>query len=225
MSEINVEPATESASATRSSCFRIEGYAPLASVAEAIKKSEDALKVKHLVGPEGPQGPKGDTGPQGEQGPQGPQGEQGPQGVPGPQGEQGSVGPEGQKGEKGDTGERGPKGDQGPVGPKGEQGERGDQGPKGDKGRDGEAGPQGERGLQGEPGQDGENGKSAFELWQAQGHNGSIEDFFNAYVQNPVYEAQVQKLQARIEKLEDAIKGLVHPGHPEHLGATSQGNR
>lgn len=165
MSEIDVKPAT------RSSCFRIEGYAPLASVAEAIKKSEDALKVKHLVGPEGPQGPKGDTG---------------------------------------------------PAGP---QGERGDQGPKGDKGRDGEAGPQGERGLQGEPGQDGENGKSAFELWQAQGHNGSIEDFFNAYVQNPVYEAQVQKLQARIEKLEDAIKGLVHPGHPEHLGATSQGNR
>ena len=213
MSEIDVKPAT------RSSCFRIEGYAPLASVAEAIKKSEDALKVKHLVGPEGPQGPKGDTGPAG------PQGEQGPQGVPGPQGEQGSVGPVGPKGEKGDTGERGPKGDQGPVGPKGEQGERGDQGPKGDKGRDGEAGPQGERGLQGEPGQDGENGKSAFELWQAQGHNGSIEDFFNAYVQNPVYEAQVQKLQARIEKLEDAIKGLVHPGHPEHLGATSQGNR
>ena len=214
MSEINVEP--NATGATRSSCFRIEGYAPLASVAEAIKKSEDALKVKHLVGPEGPQGPKGDTGPAG------PQGEQG---VPGPAGEQGSVGPEGQKGEKGDTGERGPKGDQGPVGPKGEQGERGDQGPKGDKGRDGEAGPQGERGLQGEPGQDGENGKSAFELWQAQGHNGSIEDFFNAYVQNPVYEAQVQKLQARIEKLEDAIKGLVHPGHPEHLGATSQGNR
>ena len=213
MSEIDVKPAT------RSSCFRIEGYAPLASVAEAIKKSEDALKVKHLVGPEGPQGPKGDTGPAG------PQGEQGPQGVPGPAGEQGSVGPEGQKGEKGDTGERGPKGDQGPVGPKGEQGERGEQGQKGDKGRDGEAGPQGERGLQGEPGKDGENGKSAFELWQAQGHNGSIEDFFNAYVQNPVYEAQVQKLQARIEKLEDAIKGLVHPGHPEHLGATSQGNR
>lgn len=223
MSEINVEP--NATGATRSSCFRIEGYAPLASVAEAIKKSEDALKVKHLVGPEGPQGPKGDTGPAGPQGEQGIQGEQGPQGVPGPAGEQGSVGPEGQKGEKGDTGERGPKGDQGPVGPKGEQGERGDQGPKGDKGRDGEAGPQGERGLQGEPGQDGENGKSAFELWQAQGHNGSIEDFFNAYVQNPVYEAQVQKLQARIEKLEDAIKGLVHPGHPEHLGATSQGNR
>ena len=198
MSEIDVKPAT------RSSCFRIEGYAPLASVAEAIKKSEDALKVKHLVGPEGSQGPKGDTGPAGPQGEPGPQGEQGPQGVPGPQGEQGSVGP---------------------VGPKGEQGERGDQGPKGDKGRDGEPGPQGERGLQGEPGQDGENGKSAFELWQAQGHNGSIEDFFNAYVQNPVYEAQIQKLQARIEKLEDAIKGLVHPGHPEHLGATSQGNR
>ena len=62
MSEIDVKPAT------RSSCFRIEGYAPLASVAEAIKKSEDALKVKHLVGPEGPQGPKGDTGPQGPQG-------------------------------------------------------------------------------------------------------------------------------------------------------------
>lgn len=216
MSEIDVKPAT------RSSCFRIEGYAPLASVAEAIKKSEDALKVKHLVGPEGP---KGDTGPAGPQGEQGVPGPIGPQGVPGPAGEQGSVGPEGQKGEKGDTGERGPKGDQGPVGPKGEQGERGDQGPKGDKGRDGEAGPQGERGLQGEPGQDGENGKSAFELWQAQGHNGSIEDFFNAYVQNPVYEARFQKLQARIEKLEDAIKGLVHPGHPEHLGATSQGNR
>ena len=68
MSEINVEPATESASATRSSCFRIEGYAPLASVAEAIKKSEDALKVKHLVGPEGPQGPKGAKGDTGAKG-------------------------------------------------------------------------------------------------------------------------------------------------------------
>ena len=102
MSEINVEPATESASATRSSCFRIEGYAPLASVAEAIKKSEDALKVKHLVGPEGPKGEKGDTGPAGPQGEQGVPGPIGPQGVPGPQGEQGSVGPEGQKGEKGE---------------------------------------------------------------------------------------------------------------------------
>lgn len=136
MSEINVEPATESASATRSSCFRIEGYAPLASVAEAIKKSEDALKVKHLVGPEGPQGPKGDTGPAGPQGEQGVPGPIGPQGVPGPAGEQGSVGPEGQKGEKGDTGERGPKGDQGPVGPMGPVGPQGAQGPAGRDGKD-----------------------------------------------------------------------------------------
>ena len=52
MSELNVEP-----NATRSSCFRIEGYTPLARVAEAIKKSEDALKVTHLIGPEGPHGP------------------------------------------------------------------------------------------------------------------------------------------------------------------------
>lgn len=110
-------------------------------------------------------GAKGDTGPQGPQGEKGETGDAGPQGPQGEKGETGDTGPQGPQGEKGETGDVGP---QGPQGEKGETGDAGPQGPQGEKGDPGE---------KGENGKDGENGKSAYEIWQEQGHEGSEAEF------------------------------------------------
>ena len=123
--------------------------------------SDGTISVDPASVPAGPTGPTGPQGPQGETGAQGPQGETGPQG---PQGETGPQGPQGIQGIQGETGAQGP------------QGETGAQGPQG------ETGPQGEQGIQGPQGETGADGLSAYEIWLAQGHSGSEQDFLDSLV-------------------------------------------
>lgn len=210
-------------SGVRSGSFTIADLAPFSSIKEQLELDKLTETFKIYQGPEGPQG---SVGPQGERGDIGPEGPIGPQGIPGPQGERGDIGPEGPKGDvgpKGDRGERGLPGERGLEGQQGPKGDRGDQGPRGLPGERGPKGDKGDKGQDGQPGLDGRSGKSAYDLWLDDGNQGSLQDFFNAYVQNPDYEKRIQTLEAQVEKLLDAISGLVHPGHPEHLGATAQG--
>ncbi len=125
-------------------------------------------------------------------------GQQGKTGAQGPQGETGETGPKGDSGESaydvwlanGHSGSeedfldwlKGEKGDQGPQGEKGDQGTIGPQGEKGDTGDTGAQGPQGEKGetgAQGATGPKGDSGESAYDVWLANGHSGSEEDFLN----------------------------------------------
>ena len=77
-------------------------------------------------------------------------------------------------------GKDGEPGAQGPAGSQGIQGERGEPGAQG------EPGPQGERGLDGAPGQNGAPGAngapglSAYQLWLAEGNEGTVGDFMRS---------------------------------------------
>ncbi|SMD33885.1 Collagen triple helix repeat-containing protein, partial [Reichenbachiella faecimaris] len=68
----------------------------------------------------------------------------------------------------------GPQGDTGPQGPAGADGSDGQDGATGPQGATGEQGAQGETGADG---QDGEDGQSAYELWLADGNEGTEEEF------------------------------------------------
>ena len=156
-------------------------------------------------GPKGDQGEKGDKGDpglpgqDGAQGPKGDQGDKGDKGDPGLPGQDGAQGPKGDQGEKGEPGLPGPKGDKGepgqdglPGGPKGDPGEKGDKGDPGLPGQDGAQGPKGDPGEKGDkgdpglPGQDGaqgpkgDNGKSAYEIWLANGNQGTEQQFLES---------------------------------------------
>lgn len=78
------------------------------------------------------------------------------------------IGAQGEKGEKGDTGATGAQGE------KGEKGDTGAQGPKGDTGA---TGAQGEKGEKGDTGTAGANGKDAWEVAQANGFEGTYEEW------------------------------------------------
>lgn len=203
MSECKVTAVCGS-NTVRTSCFHIKGYEPLASVADAIKLQEELKQVRHLVGPQGPQG---ERGLQGEPGPVGPQGERGPKGEmgePGPKGDKGDQGLQGEPGPRGDQGERGPKGETGSQGARGEKGDRGDVGPQGPRGETGDRGLQGEKGQDGVNGRDGQDGKSAYELWKAQGNEGSLEDFFNAIS----HKEELDALKLQVTALAETVKTL-----------------
>lgn len=206
MSECKVTAVCGS-NAVRTSCFHIKGYEPLASVADAIKLQEELKQVRHLVGPQGPVGPQGEKG---EPGPVGPQGERGPQGEmgePGSKGDKGDQGIQGEPGPRGDQGERGPKGETGSQGARGEKGDRGDVGPQGPRGEQGDRGLQGEKGQDGINGANGQDGKSAYELWKAQGNEGSLEDFFNAIVAR-VHKEELDALKLQVTALAETVKTL-----------------
>ena len=231
MSECKVTAVCGS-NAVRTSCFHIKGYEPLASVADAIKLQEELKQVRHLVGPQGPVGPVGPQGEKGEQGPVGPQGERGPQGEmgePGPKGDKGDQGLQGEPGPRGDQGERGPKGETGSQGARGEKGDRGDVGPQGPRGETGDRGLQGEKGRDGVNGRDGINGqdgKSAYELWKAQGNEGSLEDFFNAISHHEELDAlklQVTALAETVKTLEAEVAKLkAKPEETAPVGNSAQ---
>lgn len=57
--------------------------------------------------------------------------------------------------------------------------ENGKDGKNGKDGRDGPRGPKGPKGSDGEDGKNGDDGKSAYELWLADGHKGSLSDFWD----------------------------------------------
>ena len=145
------------------------------------------------------------AGAQGIQGPQGPQGLQGPkgdQGVPGVKGTDGKDGKDGAQGPKGDTGKsayqvwldaghtgtetdfinslNGAQGEKGPQGVKGDPGSQGPVGPTGPKGDKGDQGDTGQQGPQGKTGATGATGQSAYQIWLANNHNGSEQDFLNS---------------------------------------------
>ncbi len=149
-----------------------------------------------LPGQDGAQGPKGDPG---EKGDKGDPGLPGQDGVQGPKGDQGDKGDKGDQGDKGEPGLPGPKGDKGepgqdglPGGPKGDPGEKGEKGDPGLPGQDGAQGPKGDPGDKGDkgdpglPGQDGaqgpkgDNGKSAYEIWLANGNQGTEQQFLES---------------------------------------------
>ena len=149
-----------------------------------------------LPGQDGAQGPKGDQGDKGDKGDQGEKGDKGDPGLPGQDGAQGPKGDQGDKGEPGLPGTKGDKGEPGqdglPGGPKGDPGEKGDKGDPGLPGQDGAQGPKGDQGDKGDkgdpglPGQDGvqgpkgDNGKSAYEIWLANGNQGTEQQFLES---------------------------------------------
>ena len=148
-----------------------------------------------LPGQDGAQGPKGDKGDQGEQGLpgqngiQGLKGDKGDQGIQGLPGQDGAQGPKGDKGDQGEQGLPGQDGAQGLKGDKGDQGIQGPTGltgPKGDQGEQGPIGLTGDKGDTGSPGQDGtqgpkgDNGKSAYEIWLANGNQGTEQQFLES---------------------------------------------
>ena len=121
----------------------------------------------------------GPTGPAGADGAQGLQGDTGPDG---PTGSTGSVGPQGIAGADGAQGLQGLQGDIGPAGP---TGSTGSVGPQGIAGADGAQGLQGLQGMAGGGGADGSNGIdgfSAYEIWIADGNNGTESDFLASLV-------------------------------------------
>lgn len=117
-----------------------------------------SIPIGILPGPPGEPGPPGMAGESGEPGPIGPRGPAGPMGPAGPQGEPGARGAPGAVGPTGSTGPRGVRGSRGATGPAGAMG------PAGTDGRDGAAGT---------------DGLSAYELWLADGHVGTLTDFWN----------------------------------------------
>ena len=135
-------------------------------------KLNELIDLSGAQGIQGPQGPKGD---QGIQGPRGVQGIQGPKGDPGVQGIQG---PKGDPGATGATGlsayqvwlnndHTGTEKDY-LASLKGAQGPQGIQGPKGDTGLTGPAGPKGDKG---------DTGQSAYQVWLANGHTGTEDQY------------------------------------------------
>ena len=150
------------------------------------------------IGAQGPAGPQGATGPQGETGAQGPQGLQGIQGVAGADGKtilNGIVAPLNTQGVLGDfylnTANNtlyGPKtvtgwGSGTPlVGPQGLTGATGPQGPAGPTGLTGPVGPQGNTGATGPAGAAGSNGLSAYQIWLANGNNGTEAQYLASLV-------------------------------------------
>ena len=103
------------------------------------------------------------------------------------------------KGEKGDKGDKGDTGEPGAAGSPGAKGDKGDTGLsayqhwlaqgysgtvqdfldslKGAKGDKGDPGKDGTNGTDGKDGADGADGLSAYQIWLAQGHEGTISDF------------------------------------------------
>jgi len=71
-------------------------------------------------------------------------------------------------------------GPQGPAGPAGETGETGEAGETGPAGPKGATGPKGETGVAGPQGPAGPDGKSAYEIWIAQGNNGTQQEFIDS---------------------------------------------
>lgn len=160
-----------------------------------------------LRGEQGPQGPQGPQGLQGERGPQGIPGQKGDKGDRGEQGPKGETGLQGPEGRQGNIG---PQGLRGLPGPKGDpfkysdftqeqlealKGSKGDTGPQGEQGRQGAKGepfkysdfttqqleelrgPAGERGAPGEKGLD---GKSAYQVAQDAGYQGTREEWLQS---------------------------------------------
>ena len=136
----------------------------------------DGIIWTKIAGPTGPAGPQGIAGADGAQGLQGLQGDIGPAG---PTGSTGSVGPQGIAGADGAQGLQGLQGDTGPTG------STGSVGPQGIAGADGAQGLQGLQGMAGGGGADGSNGIdgfSAYEIWIADGNNGTESDFLASLV-------------------------------------------
>ena len=144
--------------------------------------ADGAQGLQGDTGPDGPTGSTGSAGPQGIAGADGAQGLQGLQGdigPAGPTGATGSVGPQGIAGADGAQGLQGLQGDTGPTG------STGSVGPQGIAGADGAQGLQGLQGMAGGGGADGSNGIdgfSAYEIWIADGNNGTESDFLASLV-------------------------------------------
>ena len=127
----------------------------------------DGIIWTKIAGPAGPAGADGAQGLQGDTGPAG------------PTGSTGSVGPQGIAGADGAQGLQGLQGDTGPTG------STGSVGPQGIAGADGAQGLQGLQGMAGGGGADGSNGIdgfSAYEIWIADGNNGTESDFLASLV-------------------------------------------
>lgn len=128
---------------------------------EELEKILENISVNGVTGAKGDKGDKGDTG---ATGPQGPEGQPGPQGVQGPTGEQGIPG---EKGEKGDSFKFEDFTPEQLESLKGEKGEKGDAFTYNDFTEEQLAA------LKGEIGNTGEPGKSAFEVAQENGFEGT----------------------------------------------------
>ena len=161
-------------------------------------------------GATGAQGPAGQQGATGALGPQGATGAQGPIGPQGLQGIQGVVGPAGADGKTIISGISAPLSTQGVlgdfyintttniisgpktgsgwgsgtslVGPQGVTGATGPQGPAGPTGLTGPVGPQGNTGATGPTGAAGSNGLSAYQIWLANGNNGTEAQYLASLV-------------------------------------------
>ena len=172
--------------------------------------AQGATGPQGVQGPAGPEGATGATGPQGAtgaQGPAGPQGATGPQGIQGIQGVAGPAGADGKtilSGIVAPLSTQGVLGDfylntvnnllYGPktvtgwgsgtslVGSQGLTGATGPQGPAGPTGLTGPVGPQGNTGATGPAGAAGSNGLSAYQIWLANGNNGTEAQYLASLV-------------------------------------------
>lgn len=77
-------------------------------------------------------------------------------------------------------GKDGDPGAQGPAGPQGVKGDQGERGNQGERGAQGERGLDGAPGQNGAPGAEGAPGLSAYQLWLAEGNEGSVGDFMRS---------------------------------------------